>query len=58
MYNLVLHIFVSGSSLASLPALAIVREREKYARIEESGLKIALKNFLEIEALQGCLQSS
>lgn len=58
VYNLVLHKFVSVSSLASLPALAIVKEREKYARMEQSELKIAFKNFLEIEPLQGCLQSS
>lgn len=47
-----------GQALHTLPALAMVRERKKYARMEESGLKITFKNFLKIETLQECLQSS
>lgn len=47
-----------GQALHTLPALATVRERKKYARMEQSGLKIAFKNFLETETLQECLQSS
>lgn len=43
-----------GQALHSLPALVFIRERKRfYAITEQSGLKFAFQNYLEMQVFEG-----